>query len=96
MIGDKIKFVSLEVKEWGFVTYEDNNKEKFLGIGNIENWLTTSIENLLCVEGLKHNLLSISTIYLQHALGMIIDDDLIHKFLEANQDFHCVIDCQLV
>jgi len=57
-MGDKTKFVSLKAKEGGYVTYGDNNKDKILGIGNIENSLTTLIKNVLFVDGLKHNLLS--------------------------------------
>ena len=60
MTGDKTKFVSLKAKERGFVTYGDNNKGKILCVGNIGNSINTSIENVLYVEELKHNLLSIS------------------------------------
>jgi len=60
MIGDKSKFMSLKAKEGGFVIYGDNNKGRILGVGNIGNSLTISKENVLYVEGLKHNLLSIS------------------------------------
>lgn len=60
MTWDKTKFFSLKAKEGDFVTYEDNNKEKILGIGNIGKSLITFIENVLYVEGLKHNLLIIS------------------------------------
>ena len=60
MTRDKSKFMSLKTKEGGFVTYGDNNKARILGVGNIGNFLTFSIENVLYVEGLKHNLLSIS------------------------------------
>ena len=60
MTRDKNKFVYLKAKEEGYVTYEDNNKDKILGIGNIRNPLTTLIENVLFMDGLKHNLLRIS------------------------------------
>ena len=60
MKGEKSKFVSLKVKEEGYVTYGDNNKGKILGIGNVGNSLTTLIQNVLFVDGLNHNLLSIS------------------------------------
>ena len=58
MTRDKSKFMSLKAKEEGFVTYGDNNKGRILGVGNIGNSLTIFIENVLYVEGLKHNLLS--------------------------------------
>nr|KYP59264.1 Retrovirus-related Pol polyprotein from transposon TNT 1-94 [Cajanus cajan] len=61
MTGDPSKFSSLKLKNEGFVTYGDNNKGKILGHGNIGNSSSsTLIENVLLVEGLKHNLLSIS------------------------------------
>nr|XP_012575063.1 uncharacterized protein LOC105852845 [Cicer arietinum] len=60
MTGDKSKFLSLTLKEGGFVKYGDNNRGKIIGIGDIGNESTTVIKNVLYVEGLKHNLLSIS------------------------------------
>jgi len=42
------------------VTYRDNNKGIILGVGNIGNSLTTSIEFVLYMEGLKHNSSSIN------------------------------------
>ena len=60
MIGDKTKFISLTPRNGGHVTYGDNNKGKILGIGNVGNPSSTIIENVLYVEGLRHNLLSIS------------------------------------
>uniref|UniRef100_A0A151UDS7 Retrovirus-related Pol polyprotein from transposon TNT 1-94 n=1 Tax=Cajanus cajan TaxID=3821 RepID=A0A151UDS7_CAJCA len=60
MTGDPSKFSSLKLKHEGYVTYGDN-KGNMLGCGNAGNYSsTTLIENLLLVEGLKHNLLSIS------------------------------------
>ena len=50
----------MEVKNGGMVTFGDNDKEKIIGIGNIGITLSTCIENILLVDGLKHNLLSIS------------------------------------
>lgn len=48
----------LKVK--GYVIYGDNNKGKIIGKGKVGAPLFTSIEDVLYVEGLKHNLLSIS------------------------------------
>ena len=58
--GDKSKFAKLELKEEGFVTYGDNNKRRILGSGVIGNEASFNIHNVLLVEGLKHNLISIS------------------------------------
>jgi len=60
MIGDKTKFAKLELKEEGFVTYGDNNKGRVLGNGVIGNGSSFNIKNVLLVEGLKDNLISIS------------------------------------
>ena len=51
---------NLKLKAKGFVTYGDNNKGKILGKGIVGAPPFTSIEDVLYVEGLKHNLLSIS------------------------------------
>ena len=60
MTGDKKKFKNFKRKEQGFVTYGDNNKGKILGTGAVGERNTLEIKDLLLVEGLKHNLLSIS------------------------------------
>ena len=46
--------------EGGNVTFGDNSKGKILGIGNIPINSSNFIENVLLVDGLKHNLISIS------------------------------------
>jgi len=58
--GEKTKLAKLELKDEGFVTYGDNNKGKILGSGVISNGSSFNIKNVLLVEGLKHNLISIS------------------------------------
>jgi len=60
MTGDKTKFAKLELKEEGFETYGDNNKGKILENGVIGNGSSFNIKNVLLVEGMKHNLISIS------------------------------------
>ena len=60
MIGDESQFITLEAKNGGMVTFGDNSKEKIIDIGNIGITFFTCIENVLLVDGLKHNLLSIS------------------------------------
>jgi len=60
MTGDKSKFAKLELKEESFLTYGDNNKGRILGSGVISNEDSFNIHNVLLVEGLKHNLISIS------------------------------------
>ena len=54
------KFSNLVLKAKGYVTYGDNLKGKILGIGKVGAPPFTSIEDILYVEKLKYNLLSIS------------------------------------
>ena len=60
MTGDASKFTHISPKKSGHVTYGDNNKGRILGVGKIGTNSSTSIENVLLVEGLKHSLLSVS------------------------------------
>ena len=60
MTRDESKFGFLTKKNGGYVTFGDNAKEKIIGQGNIGNDTSFLIENVLLVNGLKHNLLSIS------------------------------------
>ena len=53
-------FASLSTKDGGYVIFGDNSEGKIIGIGNIGKELSPIIENILFVDGLKHNLLSIS------------------------------------
>ena len=63
MIGDENKFISFEVKVGGIMTFGDNAKGKIVGIGKVPISSFSCIENVLLVEGLKLNLLSISQLY---------------------------------
>jgi hypothetical protein len=60
MTGDKNKFTSLTLKDGGNVKFGDNSKEKIIGICNIGKTHSLIIEDVLLVDGLKHNLLSIN------------------------------------
>ena len=48
------------MKEGGVVIFEDDGKEKIIGIDKIKIIHSTYIENGLLVNNSKHNLLSIS------------------------------------
>jgi len=60
MTGDESLLTGLTLKHGGYVTYGDNNKGKIIGSGDIGIKGSLTIQNVLLVEGLKHNLLSIS------------------------------------
>jgi len=56
----KKKITKLRLKNEGFMTYGDNNKGRILGTRTISNGSSSNIIDVLLVEGLRHNLLSIS------------------------------------
>ena len=60
MTGDPSQFSKLTSIDEGYVTFGDNNKGKIIGKGTIGNKSNFFIEDVLLVDGLKHNLLSIS------------------------------------
>ena len=60
LTGDEAQFTSLTPKDGGVVTFGDNSKGKIIGISGAGKNSSTSIESVLLVKGLKHNLLSIS------------------------------------
>ncbi|RVW69441.1 hypothetical protein CK203_062793 [Vitis vinifera] len=60
MTGDESKFAFLTKRKRGYITFGDNAKGRIIGQGNIDNDTSSLIESVLLVDGLKHNLLSIS------------------------------------
>ena len=60
MTGDKSRFMELKPKSGEVVIFGDNSKSHIEGIGFIGNQSSILIGNVLYVDGLKHNLLSIS------------------------------------
>jgi len=59
MIGEKSIFLTLTMKEGGNVKFGGNQADKIIGTGTIGNTFI-SINNMWLVDGLRHNLLSIS------------------------------------
>ena len=60
MTGDFSKFPTFTKKDGGFVTFGNNARGKISSIGNVGNYSPPIIENVLLIDNLKHNLLSIS------------------------------------
>jgi len=60
MTGDASKFINLKMRQKGFVTYGDNNEGRILGRGDVGSHDSIIIKDVLLVDGLKLNLLSIS------------------------------------
>src|SRR2546430_11030496 len=60
MTGKINMLSSLRHKDGGLVTFGDNNQGKIIAIGDVGQGKNPLIENVLLVDGLRHNLLSIS------------------------------------
>src|SRR3954470_18962107 len=60
MTGKINMLSSPQHKDGGLVTFGDNNQCKVIAISNVGQGKNPLIENVLLVDGLKHNLLSIS------------------------------------
>jgi len=60
MTGDKSRVLSLETYPGGTVTFGDNKKGKIISKGKVGRSSSYCIDNVFLVEGLRHNLLSIS------------------------------------
>ena len=62
MTGDRTLFKEFESNKGGNVTFDDGNKSQIKGMGIISLPGLPDIANVLYVEGLRMNLLSISQI----------------------------------
>ena len=61
MTGDRDMFITLRKERYGSISFGNDDSAKIIGKGTvrIEN-KNTKAENVLLVEDLKHNLLSVS------------------------------------
>ena len=60
MISKKSNFFSLTAVEGGSVAFGNDKSGTIVGIGKIGGSLSHSIDSVYLVDGLKHNLLSVS------------------------------------
>ena len=60
MTRNKEKFINLTVKDGGKVIFGGKQKGKIIGQGKVSEDLSCSVDDVLLVEGLNYNLLSIS------------------------------------
>ena len=88
MMGDIDQFFILESKDGESITFGDNRKERIIDIGKIKITPSTFIEDVLLVEKLKHNLLSISqlcdvgfNVFFKTSMCIVIDP------LDSNSKF---------
>ena len=63
MTGNRSWFRNLRPKDGGVVKFADGIKSKITGIGNVGKNNSELITDVMLVEGLAHNLLSISQFY---------------------------------
>ena len=63
MTGDKTKFYLLTEGEGGQVTFGENSKDKIISLSKAGKNLSSYIDDVILVEGLAYNLLSISQLY---------------------------------
>ena len=63
MTGDKEKFSKLQVKGGGKVIFGGKEKCKIIRQGKVSENPSYSVDDVLLVEGLNYNLLSISQLY---------------------------------
>ena len=60
MSGEEQLFNNVTKQDLGSVTFGDNSRARAVGIGSIDFAGTIQVEQVLLIDGLKHNLLSIS------------------------------------
>ena len=60
MTGNKTQFRNIRYNDGGVVKFADGIKSRIIGLGNIGKENSDLITNIMLVEGLTHNLLSIS------------------------------------
>ena len=79
MTGKINMLSSLQHKDGGLVTFGDNNQCKVIEVGNIGQGKNPLIENVLLVDGLTHNLLSISQLC-DKGYKVLFDKDACHLY----------------
>jgi len=60
MTGEKSNFLSLAATQGGSVAFRNGKSRTIIGVGKIGESPSNSIEDVYLVDGLKHNLLSVS------------------------------------
>ncbi|XP_028089094.1 uncharacterized protein LOC114289549 [Camellia sinensis] len=94
MTRDKAMFLSLQPKEGGYVTFGDNSKGKIIGTGSIGKAHSPVIENVLLVEGHRHenvyvfDLHNLSSCYDVKCLSAITESDFWNLVCQVMIDAH--------
>ena len=85
MSGEEQLFNNVTKKDLGAVTFDDNSRARAVGIGSVDFTGTTQVEKVLLVDGLKHNLLSISQLCDEGNIVTFEHDKRIMKSLETKE-----------
>ncbi|PKA49889.1 Retrovirus-related Pol polyprotein from transposon TNT 1-94 [Apostasia shenzhenica] len=84
MTGDASKFSSIKFKNKGKVSFGDNSQGSIIGYGSILVEPNLFLSKVLLVEGLKHNLLSVSQLCDNGYLVQFHSTKCIIKHIESN------------
>ena len=85
MSGEEQLFNNVTKQDLGSVTFGDNSKARAVGISSVSFVGTTQVEQVLLVDGLKHNLLSISQLCDEGNIVIFEHDKCIIKSLETKK-----------
>ena len=72
-------------KDFGSVTFGDNSKARAMGISSISFVGTTQVEQVLLVDRLKHNLLTISQLCDEENIMIFEKNQCIIKTLQSKE-----------
>ena len=72
-------------KDYGSVTFRDNSKIRDVGIGSVGFAGITQVEQVLLVDGLKHNLLSISQLCDEGSVVVFEKDQYVIKIRDSDE-----------
>ena len=85
MSGEEQLFNNVTKQDLGSVTFGDNSKARAVGIGSVGFVGTTQVEQVLLIDGLKHNLLNISQLCDEGNIITFEHDKCIIKSLETKK-----------
>ena len=85
MSGEEQLFNNVTKQDLGMVTFGDNSKARAVGISFVDFAGITQVEHVLLVDGLKHNLLSISYLCDEGNIVTFEHDKCIIKSLETKE-----------
>ena len=80
MSGEEQLFNDVTRNDYGLITFGENSKVRVIGMGFVSFASSTQVEEVLLVEDLKHNLLSISQLCDEGNVVIFDKDQCIIKF----------------